>query len=125
MWDLVQPNHFITYDGQAVSTHIFLRYSILGKHTKKAGVTLVKAYQLPILLYDGEMVLLIDNGQYVVQVLNTHIVPSGGNPQTYLKSLLQLRKYEEALVLCNKINLKSSWLEYGEQALSDLEPQIG
>lgn len=121
----MQPNQFIAYDGQTVSTYILIRYSILGKYTQKTGVSPIKAYQLPILLYDGEMVLLIDSGQYVVQVLNTHIVPPGGNPNTYLKNLLLLRKYDEALVLCDKINLKSSWLEYGEQALSDLEPQIG
>ena len=125
LWDLGQPNHFITYDGKMVYTHVFVRYSVNGKHTLKAGETKLNISQIPLMLCDGEMVLHIDGGQYAVQSLSTHLVLPGTSQNSNLKNLLNLRNYSEAFKVCEKINLRGSWLEFAEQALADLEPSIG
>ncbi|TMW48796.1 hypothetical protein DOY81_006124 [Sarcophaga bullata] len=124
LWDLGQPNHFITYDGKMVYTHVFVRYSVNGKHTLKAGETKLNISQIPLMLCDGEMVLHIDGGQYAVQSLSTHLVLPGTSQNSNLKNLLNLRKYSESFKVCEKINLRGSWLEFAEQALADLEPSI-
>lgn len=125
LWDLAQPNHFITYDGKVVYTHVFVRYSVYGKHTLKAGETKLNISQIPLMLCDGEMVLHIDGGQYATQSLATHLVLPGTSQNSNLKNYLNLRKYSEAFKVCERINLKGSWLEFAQQALADLEPAIG
>uniref|UniRef100_A0A1A9VGQ4 Uncharacterized protein n=1 Tax=Glossina austeni TaxID=7395 RepID=A0A1A9VGQ4_GLOAU len=122
LWDLAQPNLFISCEGKVVTTHVFIRYSVTGKYTLKAGETKLQASQVPLLLFDGEMVLYIDGGQYAVQSLTTHLMMAGLGATCNLKNFLNIRKYNEAFKVCEKINLKGSWLEYGRQALADLEP---
>lgn len=125
LWDLAQPNHFITYDGKLVSTHVFMRYSVHGKHTLMAGESKLNLSQIPLMLCDGEIVLHLDGGQYATHSLSTHLVLPGTSQNINLRNLLKLRKYSEAFKLCERINLKGSWLEFAEQALADLEPAIG
>ncbi|XP_037944539.1 WD repeat-containing protein 19 isoform X2 [Teleopsis dalmanni] len=124
LWDLTQPNLFITFDGKTVSTNVFVRYSVYGKHTVKVGETKLNASQIPLMLCDGEMALHIEGGQYATQTLSTHIVIPGISPSNNLKNLLQLRKYSEAYKICEKTNLRAMWRELGEQAIADLEPDI-
>lgn len=125
LWDLAQPKVFITYDGKVALTHIFIRYSVCGKHTIKAGETKLNASQTPLMVCNGEVVLHIDGGQYATQALSTHITLPGTSQSSNLKNLLNLRKYPEAFKICEKINLKGSWLDFAHQALEDLEPAIG
>lgn len=125
LWDLAQANHFIIYDGKVVYTHVFVRYSVHGKHTLKVGETKLNISQIPLMLCDGEMVLHIDGGQYATQSLSTHLILPGTSQNNNLKNFLNLRKYPEAFKICEKINLKGSWMEFAQHALADLEPSIG
>lgn len=125
LWDLASPNHFITYSERNVDTHVFVRYSVNGRHTLKAGETKLNPSQIPLMLCDGDLVLYIDGGQYATQTLSTHVVIPGSSQANNLKNQLNLRKYNEAFDTCEKINLKGSWMEIVQQALMDLEPTIG
>ncbi|XP_073812289.1 intraflagellar transport protein Oseg6 [Musca autumnalis] len=122
LWDLANTNHFITYNERNVDTHVFVRYSVNGRHTLKAGETKLNPSQIPLMLCDGEMVLYIDGGQYATQTLSTHLVIPGSSQASNLKNQLNLRKYNEAFATCEKINLRGSWMEIIQQALMDLEP---
>ncbi|XP_013100268.2 WD repeat-containing protein 19 [Stomoxys calcitrans] len=124
LWDLAQSNHFITYNDKIATTNVFVRHSVYGKYTIKAGETKLNASQIPLMLCDGEMVLHIDGGQYGTQTLATHLVLPGASQNSNLKNLLQLRKYTEAFKVCEKINLNGSWIEFAQQAISDLEPTL-
>lgn len=125
LWDWAQQNHFITYNDKIATTYVFVRYSIYGKHTIKIGETKLNSSQMPLIVCDGEMVLHIDGGQYSTQTLVTHLILPGSSHSSNLKNLLLLRKYTEAFKICEKINLKGSYMDLAQQALSDLEPAIG
>ncbi|XP_055855460.1 WD repeat-containing protein 19 isoform X1 [Episyrphus balteatus] len=125
LWDLSKSNVFAVYDTKMCSTHVFQRYSIEGKHTLKIGETKLLPAQVPLMLYDGELALCVDGGQFSTLTLSTHLVTPGTKASTNLQNLIRLRKYAEAFKLCEQIQLKASWLELGQQALSDLEPDIG
>jgi len=81
--------------------------------------------QFPLLLCGGEMALHIDGGQYATQSLSTHVVNPSNSQAANLQMLLKLRNYDEAYKLCKQMNQSSAWREFGEQAISDLEPDIG
>lgn len=126
LWDLAKPQHFIVYDNRLITSYIFIRYSINGKHTVRLkGETKLNHSQLPVLMYEGNIVLYIDGGQIDVQLLNTHLLLSSTSPKINLQNLLQLRNYNEAFKICEEIDERTSWLELAEQALADLETQIG
>ncbi|XP_039955569.1 WD repeat-containing protein 19 [Bactrocera tryoni] len=124
LWDVAQQHVFITFDTKSVTTHVFVRYSVNGKHTLKIGESKLNASQLPLMLCDGEMVLHIDGGQYATQTLSTHLVTPSISPSVNLKTLLSLKNYVEAYKTCERMNARSGWLEFGEQAIADLEPDI-
>lgn len=91
----------------------------------KIGESKLNSAQLPLMLCDGEMVLHIDGGQYATQTLSTHLVTPSISPSVNLKTLLNLKNYVEAYKTCERMNARSGWLEFGEQAIADLEPDIG
>ena len=97
----------------------------VGKHVLKVGETKLISSQQPLMLWTGEMVLHTDGGQYSTQTLSTHLITPGVSQNITLKLMLKLKNYTEAFKICEHINLKSSWLEFGEQVIADLEPEIG
>jgi len=125
LWDLTQPNIFISYDARIVNTHVFVRHSVQGTHTLMVGESKLNPGQFPLLLCGGEMALHIDGGQYATQSLSTHVVNPSNSQAANLQMLLKLRNYDEAYKLCKQMNQSSAWREFGEQAISDLEPDIG
>lgn len=125
MFDLSQASIFIAFDSKIVTTYVLCRFSVKGKHVLKIGETKLNPNQQPLMLYAGDMVLHIDGGQYATQTLSTHIITPGLSQSTSLKLMLNLKNYAEAFKICEKIDLKASWLEFGEQAIADLEPEIG
>ncbi|XP_033151468.1 WD repeat-containing protein 19 isoform X1 [Drosophila mauritiana] len=124
LWDLTQPNIFISYDARIVNTHVFVRHSVQGTHTLMVGESKLNPGQFPLLLCGGEMALHIDGGQYATQSLSTHVVNPSNSQAANLQVLLKLRNYDEAYKLCKQMNQSSAWREFGEQAISDLEPDI-
>lgn len=125
LWDLTQPNIFISYDTRMVTTHVFVRHSVQGTYALKVGESKLNPGQFPLLLCGGEMALHVDGGQYATQSLSTHVVNPSNSQTANLQMLLRLRNYEEAFKLCKQMNQTSAWREFGEQAISDLEPDIG
>lgn len=125
LWDLTQPNIFISFDTRVICTHVFSRHSVHGKHTVKVGESKLNPGQMPLLLCAGEMALHIDGGQYATQSLSTHVVNPGNSQSDNLQLLLSLKKYDEAYKLCEQMKLDSAWRQYGEHAIADLEPEIG
>ncbi|XP_030375229.1 WD repeat-containing protein 19 [Scaptodrosophila lebanonensis] len=124
IWDLTQSNIFISYDARIVNTHVFVRYSVKGKHTLKVGESKLNPGQFPLLLCAGEMALHIDGGQYATQSLSTHVVNPNNSQMGNMQLLLRLKKYSEAFKACDQMGLSSAWRELGEQAIADLEPEI-
>ncbi|EDW74804.1 uncharacterized protein Dwil_GK15704 [Drosophila willistoni] len=124
LWDLTQPNVFISFDAKIVTTHVFARHSVHGMHTRKVGESKLNPAQLPILLCAGEMALHIDGGQYATQSLTTHVINPSNSQSENLQLYLRLKKYDEAYKLCEQMNQSSAWREFGEQAITDLEPEI-
>ncbi|XP_062135942.1 WD repeat-containing protein 19 [Drosophila sulfurigaster albostrigata] len=124
LWDLTQPNIFISYDTRVVYTHVFARHSVRGRHTIKVGESKLNPGQVPLLLCAGEMALHIDGGQYATQSLSTHVVNPSNSQSDNLLLLLRLKKYDEAYKLCEQMKLDSAWRQFGEHAIADLEPEI-
>ncbi|XP_016930699.3 WD repeat-containing protein 19 isoform X1 [Drosophila suzukii] len=124
LWDLTQPNIFISYDARIVNTHAFVRHSVQGTHTLKVGESKLNPGQFPLLLCGGEMALHVDGGQYATQTLSTHVVNPSNSQTANLQVLLRLRNYDEAFKVCKQMNQSSAWREFGEQAIADLEPDI-
>jgi len=98
---------------------------VQGTHTLKVGESKLNPGQFPLLLCGGEMALHVDGGQYATQTLSTHVVNPSNSQTANLQVLLRLRNYDEAYKVCKQMNQSSAWREFGEQAIADLEPDIG
>lgn len=91
----------------------------------KVGETTLISEQVPLMLCDGELCLNANNGKLSTTTLSTHIHSTTIDLETQLKTLLNLRKFNDAWETCKVLNATDNWLMLGNAAISDLDITFG
>ncbi|XP_055600777.1 WD repeat-containing protein 19 [Uranotaenia lowii] len=120
LWDLSHANVFVAFDRSNCITYAFVRSSIEGKKVEKVGVTSLISDQIPLMLYNGELCLHGSGGRLTNIVLDTHANKPGQDAKEQLRSVIKMRKFNEAWELCNLIGDEAEWKRLGQAAIMDL-----
>lgn len=80
IWDsnISDRNVFIVFDDNDIHTYLYMKLHIDGSNVKKVGETVLVSKQIPLIMYQGEVMCATSNGQLSQLGLSTHDVSQLG-----------------------------------------------
>ncbi|XP_030765268.1 WD repeat-containing protein 19 [Sitophilus oryzae] len=130
-WDcnVSDRNIFIIYDDHEIHTYIYMRLYIEGTKVKKIGETVLVAKQIPLLMYQGEVMCATSSGQLSQLNLSTHDVSHIGVMlerdrkvlETNFNKQLELHRFSSAIKTCQSIKSRDFYVKLAVECLKCLE----
>ncbi|KAF7280794.1 hypothetical protein GWI33_005520 [Rhynchophorus ferrugineus] len=128
-WDsnISDRNIFVVYDDHEIHTYLYIRLFIEGSKVKKIGETVLVAKQIPLLMYQGEIMCATSSGQLSQLNLTTHDVShimlerDRKALETNFNKQLPLHRFESALKTCQALKSKEFFTKLAEECLRCLE----
>lgn len=126
IWDLLQPNVFITFDdsSKSLTTFVYIPISIKGRYIQKIGQTKLLSDQLPLMLYDGDVCINSGGSRVNSITLSTHKNNPSMSLEEQMEVNLNLRRWSSCWDLCKTMNRAEQWEKLGKMAISDTDIQF-
>lgn len=128
LWDKssVNSNLFIIYDGRDIHVHTWIKETIEGAKIEFSGSCRVSATQSPLLLHDGSVTSHTTSGNKVDFILSTHEGIHQTNDLSQVRSkilptVLKLRRFTDAIRICNRLSDHRSWDRLARIAMYDMD----
>ena len=129
LWETSTSNNqvFVAYDDELIYTYVYHSESIRGPHCQIAGRTKLPHGFVPILLYNGDITLQVQNGRVRTTRLGTHLKDDEfkeSDQSRLLKSFekaISLLRFHEAWIICERLNQREHWITLGRIALEEME----
>lgn len=124
LWDVADPNVFISTDGVNFSVYVYADMTISGPTVTHIGQSVTSPGSLPILLHNGGVVAQSKSGEIGSKtILETHET-LGRRDMRALDAALALLKFEEAWEIGLVMNDEESWLKISTAALHHLDIEL-
>ncbi|XP_066257249.1 WD repeat-containing protein 19 isoform X1 [Euwallacea similis] len=133
-WDshISDRNIFIIYDDNDIHTYLYIKLHIDGPQVKKIGETLLVSKQMPLIMYQGEVMCATSSGQLSQLALTTHDVSQMStildrdrkNLETNFHKQLSLHRFRSAWKSCQNLKSKDLYLQLAMECLKNLELDI-
>lgn len=133
LWDISNPNIFVTSDSKKFTTYIYSSQTTKGPTVRAirqvANSSLVAHTERPegfspVVLQDGKIICQSQSGALTAVLLNSHASLKHTNPamvEQKFYQLLYLNKFKEALHHCEFLNNPQQWTELANEALDHLD----
>ncbi|XP_048517184.1 WD repeat-containing protein 19 [Dendroctonus ponderosae] len=130
-WDsnICDRNIFIIYDDNDIHTYLYIKLHIDGTRVKKIGETVLVSKQIPLIMYQGEVMCATSNAQLSQLNLTTHDSSQVGmilerdknvTESNFFKQLA-LHRFQSAFKTCQHLNSKDLLLLLAEECLRCLD----
>ncbi|XP_060531606.1 WD repeat-containing protein 19 isoform X2 [Cylas formicarius] len=129
-WDNDSSNRdlFIIWDDHEIHAYLYVSFSMDGATVKKLGRTSLMAKQIPLLLYNGDVVLATSSGQVSQMTLSTH-EPSNSNGgegdtvalEANFKKQLALHSFSLALATSKALKSRELMVQLAVESLKYLD----
>eukprot|EP00818_Percolomonas_sp_WS_P009034 CAMPEP_0117447486 /NCGR_PEP_ID=MMETSP0759-20121206/6902_1 /TAXON_ID=63605 /ORGANISM="Percolomonas cosmopolitus, Strain WS" /LENGTH=1376 /DNA_ID=CAMNT_0005239827 /DNA_START=113 /DNA_END=4243 /DNA_ORIENTATION=+ len=133
LWDISDPNVFVTSDPKKFTTYIYSPQTTKGPAVRAirqvANSSLVASTErpdgfLPILLHDGRVICQIPSGSIASVLLNSHSTLKTNNTtiaEQKFYQLLYLNRFRDAYHHCNFLDSEPLWKELAEASMEHLD----
>lgn len=91
----------------------------------KISETPVLSDQMPLILYDNELCLATNDGNLSTVVLTSHLNLPTIETKDQLKTLIEMRRFNDAWHLCKSMNRPDVWHDLGKAAIAELDLNFG
>ncbi|KAL1509542.1 hypothetical protein ABEB36_004257 [Hypothenemus hampei] len=129
-WDshISDRNVFIVYDENDIHTYLYVKLHIDGTNVQKIGETVLVSKQVPLIMYQGDVMCATSSGQLSQLSLSTHNAPQTGvilerdkkNIESNFYKQLALHRFNAAWRSCQSLKSKELSLKLAEECLKCL-----
>ena len=131
LWDksAINSNLFIANDGKNIYVHSFIKETVEGPKIEFVGCSKVPQSQSPLLLHDGNVICQTTSGNKAVFALSTHEEIHSTPEKSILKSkilpsVLKLRRFRDAIKICERLNDRDSWQQVARTGIYDINLDV-
>lgn len=104
---------------------LFSQLHQIDRHVMKISETPILSEQTPLILYDSELCLATNDGSLSTIVLTSHLNLPSIETKDQLKTLIEMRRFDDAWHLCKSMNRPDIWQHLGQAAIAELDINFG
>ncbi|XP_077544266.1 intraflagellar transport protein Oseg6 [Haemaphysalis longicornis] len=125
-WDQHLDNRgcFVVFDEVNIYMYMYVQETVVGALVEPVRTVSIPSGQYPLLLHNGSLTCQTQSGktaQLLVSGTEDKGKSTAAQQRQELAEHLKLRKFNDAWQVCEMLNSKSDWIEFGNTAVSNLD----